>query len=91
MRRREFIAGLGSTAAWPLAAWAQQAAMPVIGWLDLQSPEAARESVPAFQQGLWRRPATLRAATSLSSIVGPKTISTGCQRLQRISSADGRP
>ena len=52
MRRREFIAGLGSAAAWPVMARAQQPAMPVIGWLDLQSPEAARESVPAFQQGL---------------------------------------
>src|SRR5215471_3551565 len=52
MRRREFIAGLGSAAAWPVMARAQQPAMPVIGWLDLQSPEAARESVPEFQQGL---------------------------------------
>jgi putative ABC transport system substrate-binding protein len=36
MRRREFIAGLGSAAAWPAVAWAQQPTMPVIGCLSLE-------------------------------------------------------
>jgi putative tryptophan/tyrosine transport system substrate-binding protein len=51
MRRREFIAGLGSAAAWPLAARAQQPAMPVIGWLDDVTGTMER-IFPAFKQGL---------------------------------------
>ena len=53
MRRREFIAGLGGTAAaWPLSARAQQQAMPVVGYLGVETPERFGIRLIAFRQGL---------------------------------------
>src|SRR5215831_18712363 len=52
LRRREFIAGLGGTAAWPLAGRAQQPSMPVVGFLGLFSSSQNAGAVVAIREGL---------------------------------------
>jgi putative ABC transport system substrate-binding protein len=52
VRRRQFIAGLGSAAVWPLASEAQQASMPVVGYIHLDRRESHEPLLAAFRQGL---------------------------------------
>ena len=51
LRRREFIAGLGGAAAWPLAAAAQQHAMPVIGYLTNRTTDSDTSMLVSLRRG----------------------------------------
>jgi putative ABC transport system substrate-binding protein len=52
LRRREFIAGLGGAAAWPLAARAQQRPMPVIGYLSSRTADSDASMLDSLRRGL---------------------------------------
>ena len=52
LRRREFIAGLGSAAAWPVVARAQQRGLPVIGFVEVGSVDLSADIVAAFRKGI---------------------------------------
>ena len=70
IRRRKFLAILlGSTAAWTLAAGAQQSVMPVVGFLGSRSPEDSANLIAAFRTGLGE-PVSPKAVTSRSNSDG---------------------
>jgi putative tryptophan/tyrosine transport system substrate-binding protein len=65
--RRKFLATLGGAAvAWPVAARAQQPAMPVIGLLDISTPSSRSTAMAGFRRGLRVCPKTSGGITKFS-------------------------
>jgi hypothetical protein len=80
MRRREFITLVGSAAAWPIAARAQQPAMPVVGFFHTGLPEMFADETAAFRRGLPGSKATSRAKGSHRKLGGLVSGRQSCVR-----------